>query len=152
MTDDTRPPSDLIGLLDYYLVKKAPFQLPDNVKEAIVRFGPWIALILLIISLPPLLFLLGLGALLVPFTVPFVGGAYAASFSIFTVFLIVQLALEIASLPGLFARRMSGWRLIFYSRLVSIVSLLLTGLIVNAIVGGSISLYILFQVRPLYRE
>lgn len=58
----------------------------------------------------------------------------------------------IAALPGLFAHKMQGWRLIFYSRLLSIVSLLLSGLVVNAIVSGLISLYILFQVRALYEE
>ena len=29
---------------------------------------------------------------------------------------------------------------------------LLSGLVVNAIVGGLISLYILFQIRPLYQS
>jgi len=47
---------------------------------------------------------------------------------------------------------MQGWRLMFYSRLLSIVGLLLSGLIVNTIVVGLISLYILFQVRSLYEE
>ena len=152
MPDESQAPKDLIGFLDFYLVKKAPFQLPDGVKEALVRYGPWIAVVLLVIGLPPLLFLLGLGAVLIPFTVPATGGAYAASFTYVTVFVIVELALDIAALPGLFARKMSGWRLIFYARLVSIVSSLLSGLFVGAVVGGLISLYILFQIRPLYQE
>ena len=42
----------LIATLDEYLVKKAPFALPDGVKEFIVRFGPWISLVLLVLSLP----------------------------------------------------------------------------------------------------
>ena len=39
-------PKDIIGFLDYYLVTKAPFQLPMNIKEGIVKYGPWIAVVL----------------------------------------------------------------------------------------------------------
>ena len=35
MADESQAPKDLIGFLDFYLVKKAPFQLPDGAKEAI---------------------------------------------------------------------------------------------------------------------
>jgi hypothetical protein len=68
MTVDTNPPpKDLIGFLDYYLVQKAPFQIPDGVREIIVKFGPWITLVLLVLMLPPLLLVLGVGTVLVPF-------------------------------------------------------------------------------------
>jgi hypothetical protein len=68
------------------------------------------------------------------------------------VVVLIELVLDIAALPGLFARKMSGWRLIFCARLLSIAHALLIGAIASAILGGIISLYILFQVRPLYRE
>jgi hypothetical protein len=139
-------PKDLIGFLDYYLVKKAPFQLPPAAKEAIVKYGPWIAIVLLVLSLPALLFLFGLGTLLIPFG----GVGYATGFGYLTLLTVVTIGLDVAALPGLFARKMVGWNLIFYARLVAIVSSLLSGMIVNAIVGGLISLYILFQVRELY--
>ncbi|HEX5282159.1 MAG TPA: hypothetical protein VFW28_18920, partial [Micropepsaceae bacterium] len=80
------------------------------------------------------------------------GPAYAATFSWLTLVTIVQIGLLIAALPGLFARKMHGWNLIFYSRILSLVSLLLSGLIVNAIIGALVSFYILFQVRSLYEE
>jgi len=68
MTEDRdQAPKDLIGFLDFYFVKKAPVQLPDNAKEAIVKYGPWIAIVLLVLAVPPLLFVLGLGALVMPF-------------------------------------------------------------------------------------
>ena len=141
-------PKDVIGFLDYYLVKKAPFQLPDNAKEWIVKYAPWIAVVLLVLALPPILFVLGIGSILLPFG----GYAYASSYSFFTILLIVELGLDIAALPGLFARKMQGWRYIFYARVIAIVSGLLTGNVVGALVGGLIGLYILFQVRPLYEE
>ena len=84
----TEAPKDLIGFLDFYLVKKAPFQIPDAGRELIVRFGPWITVVLLILLLPTLLFVLGLGAVLIPFTGA--GGVgHAASFGLVTIFVIV---------------------------------------------------------------
>jgi hypothetical protein len=148
---DTRAseaPKDLIGFLDFYLVKKAPFQIPDGGREVIVKFGPWITLILLILWLPILLVALGLGTILIPFG----GGGYAAGFGVLTLFVIVQIGLMIAALPGLFNRRMAGWRLLFYAQLVGIVYSLLSGAVVSGLLFGLIALYILFQVRPLYHE
>jgi hypothetical protein len=143
---DTAAPKDLIGFLDYYLVQKAPFQLPDRARDAIVRYGPWIAIVLLVISLPLLLAAFGLGVALLPFA------PYAApGFGFTAVVVMIELALDILALPGLFTRKMSGWRLILYARLLSIAHSLLLGAVVGAIVGGIISLYILFQIRPLYR-
>ena len=141
------PPKDLIGFLDFYLVKKAPFQLPDNAREWIVKFGPWITVVLLILFLPVLLVALGIGAVFVPFG----GVGYAAGFGIMTIVLIIELGLMVAALPGLFARKMAGWTLLFYSQLVGIVYNLFTGSIVGGLLFGLIGLYILFQVRTKYQ-
>ena len=116
-----------IGFLDFYLVKKAPFQIPDGGREWIVKFGPWITVVLLILTLPLLLFALGLGAIFIPFG----GVGYATGFGVLTLFVIVEFGLMIAALPGLFARKMAGWRLLFYSQLVSIVYNVLSGHIVG---------------------
>jgi hypothetical protein len=147
-TPTTEAPKDLIGFLDFYLVKKAPFQLPDGAKEWIVQFGPWITVVLLILTLPLLLVALGLGTLLMPFG----GVGYASGFGILTLFVVVEIGLMIAALPGLFNRKLGGWRLLFYSQLVSLVYSLLSGNIISGLIVGLISLYILFQVRPLYHE
>ena len=147
MITDAQAPKDLIGFLDYYLVKKAPFQIPDGGREAIVKFGPWVVVVLLVITLPALLLVLGIGTALVPFA----GVGYATGFGVAALGLIIQVALEVMALPGLFARKLSGWRLMFYAALVGIVTSLLSGSIVGAILGGLIGLYILFQVRGLYR-
>ena len=146
MTTSEQAPRDLIGMLDFYLVKKAPFQIPGEIREFLVKFGPWIALVLLIISLPALLVLFGIGTALMPFG----GVGYAAGFSYLSVMLLAQVALQAFALPGLFARKMSGWKLIFYAQLIGIAFSLLSGSILGALIGGLIGLYILFQVRPLY--
>lgn len=141
------PPKDLIGFLDFYLVKKAPFQIPDNGREWIVKFGPWITVVLLILLLPLLLVALGIGAVFMPFG----GVGYAAGFGLMTIVLIVELGLMIAALPALFARKMAGWTLLFYSQLVGIVYNVFTGNVVGGLLMGLIALYILFQVRTKYQ-
>lgn len=146
MTTSDQAPKDLIGFLDFYLVKKAPFQIPAEIKEFLVKFGPWIAIVLMLLSLPALLLILGIGAALTPFGTP----AYGVGFGYLSVVLIAQFVLMALALPGLFARKMSAWKLIFYSQLVGIVFSLLSGSILGALIGGLIGLYVLFQIRPLY--
>jgi hypothetical protein len=142
-----QPPKDLIGFLDFYLVKKAPIQLPDNAKEWIVQYGPWITLVILVLTLPLLLAVLGIGTVLMPFA----GVGYATGFGFVAIGLIIEIGLTVMALPGLFARKMSGWTLLFYARLVSLVANVLSGAVVSALLVALISLYVLFQVRPLYK-
>ena len=145
-TPTTEAPKDLIGFLDFYLVKKAPVQIPEGGKEWIVKFGPWITVVLLVLSLPLLLVALGIGTFLIPFG----GVGYASGFGLLTIVLIAEIGLMIAALPGLFARKMAGWRLLFYSQLISIVFNVLSGSIVWGLLFGLISLYVLFQIRSKY--
>ena len=147
MTAETsQAPKDLMGFLDYYLVTKAPFQIPDGAREWIVKYGPWIVVVLLVLSLPALLIIFGVGTFLVPFG----GVGYATGFGVAAIGLIAQLALEVLALPGLFARKMSGWTLLFYAQVVGFVASLLSGAIVGPIIGLLIGLYILFQIRGKY--
>jgi hypothetical protein len=147
MADSAQAPKDLMGFLEFYLVQKAPFQIPPEGKEWIVKYGPWITVILLIFFLPALLVVLGIGAAFVPFA----GVGYATGFGYAAVLLLVQIGLMLVALPGLFARKMTGWNMLFYSRIVSFVATLLMGAIISALVGALIGFYILFQIRPLYK-
>jgi hypothetical protein len=147
MTDDSsQGPRDLTGFLDYYLVTRAPFQIPDGAREWIVRYGPWILLVLLVLSLPAVLIALGIGT----FVLPFSGVGYATGFGFVTLFVVAGFVLRALALPGLFARRMQGWRLLYYATLVDLAGGILSGSIVGALIGALIGLYILFQVRSLY--
>src|SRR3990167_11475335 len=90
----------LEDLLHEYLVKKAP-ALPGNIKEAIVNFAPWITLVILILTLPLVLAVFGLGAFFAPFS--FLGGITAGTNYLLTIlFSGVQLVLEAMAIPGLF--------------------------------------------------
>ena len=147
MADEaSQAPKDIIGFFDFYFVKKAPFQIPEQGRELIVKWGPWITVVLIALTLPLILVLLGFGTAFIPFG----GYAYATGFGLGAIFLIVYFGLMIAALPGLFARKMSGWRLMFYAELSALVHSLLILAIVSGIIGALIGFYILFQIRTKY--
>lgn len=158
MAETASPPKDLIGFLDYYFVKKAPFQIPPAGREWLVRFGPWIVVILLIFAVPPVLFVLRRGA----WTPIAIGGyrwgdpgayswGYAYGYWPWMLGILLHFGLMAAAVPGLFARRMSGWRLAFYAELVSVAAAVLSLAIVSGLVFALIAFYVLFQIRPLYK-
>lgn len=140
--------SNLESTLEVYFVKKAPFQLPPGAKEAIVKFGPWIMVILLVLSLPIIFAALGLSAMMGQ-TIMMYGNTPMYQVGLWIS--IASLVVDAMALPGLFARKMSGWRLAFYASLLSIVSSLVMGQVVSAILSAVIGLYILFQVKSMYK-
>jgi hypothetical protein len=141
--------TQLDHLLEEYLVKKVP-SIPPNIKEAIVKFGPYIALVLTVMALPAILFVLGLGTFVMPFT--FLGGVAAGTtFSITMIFSLIAFVLGALAIPGLFRRAKSAWNLLYYATLVGVVQNVITFNLGGLIIGSLLSLYILFQVRELYR-
>ncbi len=154
MAESASAPKDLIGFLDHYLVRKAPFQIPPAGREGLVRFMPWIVLILLIVSVPAVLFALRLGA-----WAPGVYRwgdrglywSYGFRYWLWAPLVVLNFALMAAALPGLFARRMPGWRLAFYAELVSVLAALLSFAIVSGLLTALVAFYILFQIRSLYK-
>jgi hypothetical protein len=137
----------LVAMLEPFFTTKAPFQLPEGVREWLVKFGPWITLVLLVLALPAVLLLLGISA----FVVPAAAVTGNTGFGVGVILLIVQLVLQAASLPGLFARKLSGWNLLFYSDILGLVVSIMNGNIVGAIIGTVIGLYILFQIKSYYK-
>jgi hypothetical protein len=144
--DAGQAPKDIIGFLDFYFVKKAPFQIPEEGRELIVKWGPWIAVILLALTLPFVMFVLGFGTFLMPYG----GYGYATGFGTAAAFLILHIVLVALSLPGLFARKMAGWRFMFYAQVASLIQSILYGAFISGIIGALIAFYILFQVRAKY--
>ena len=128
------------------VVKKLP-SLPASAKEMIVKFSPWIALVVLVFSLPTLLAALGLSALMMP------GWGYRLHFgyNIAWWISIASMVLMIVALPGLFKRKMSSWRLIFYSGLVMALYNLVLMDLGSLVIGTGVSMYILFQIKSYYK-
>jgi hypothetical protein len=127
--------------------EKAPFQIPDEWQEVMVKYGPYILLILVPLSL----LAIGIGAIATifsAFTLNFLG-------SISLLLTILSMILNLVALPGLFSRsRSSGWTLLYYgfllNTLASLVTLSIVGILSGAI-GFLIGGFILFQIRGKYK-
>ena len=142
--------SQLEDTLDLYLVKKAPFSLPESAKEVIVKYGPWITLVILVMALPAILFTFGMGAVVAPFA--FLGGVRAGvNFGVGMLFSAAVLVIEALAIPGLFKRKMSAWRLMFYGSLLSAVEALISFNLGGLVIGTGLSLYVLFQIKSYYK-
>lgn len=126
--------------------EKAPFQMADEWKEIIVKYGPYISLILVPLSLLSI----GIGTILSIFsllTVNFLG-------TLSLVLTIIAMVLNLVALPGLFARTRSGWTLVYYGFLLNTLSSIIT-LSVSGILGAAIGFliggFVLFQIRNKYK-
>ncbi len=157
MSDQTHHSSEmslqkLEETLELYFVKKAPFQLPSEVKDAIVKFGPWVLLILMVLSLPVIIAALGLTAVFAPVTTGYgmMSGRNVFSF-IPLILTVLSLVFNVIALPGLFNKTMKGWKNAFYAQLLSIASSLLSLQVGGAIISALIGFYILFQVKDRYK-
>ena len=142
-------------ILEEYLVEKAPFQLPKNVKEIIVKFAPYLAIIGVVMGIPGVLALLGAGTILAPLGLvggmmtgrPFLGFGYIVS----VVFLGVMILLEGLAIPGLFSRSKKAWTYLYWSALVGVLQNIIGFNVGGLVIGGLISMYFLFQVKEYYK-
>lgn len=145
----------LEGFFDTYLHIKAPFQLPANVKEFIVKYGPWITLVILIIAalviIPLALLALGLTAASAPFSVAAGYGGNAVMGIISAIIGVATLVLEAIAIPKLLKRQLGGWKLVYYAALLSALGSLISLNIVSLVLGLLISMYVLFQIREYYK-
>lgn len=154
MTTNRNPdPKQLLGQIDSffttYLAKKAP-SLPAGVKEFLVKFGPYFYILVILLSIVPVLALLGITALFAP--VAYMGGIRAGtSFSLAGLFLLATLVLDGLAIPGLLKRSLNGWNLLFYSTLVGAVYSILSMNLSSLIIGTGISLYFLYQIKSYYK-
>ena len=144
--------TQLEDTLNEYFGKKAP-AMPENIKEIIVKLAPFLAILGVILSLPAVFLLLGLGGLATMMS-PF-GGMQAMTtiptMWLSIVLLIPVVVLEILAIPGLFARTKQGWKYMYWAELISIVSSIAQFNIIGAVIGALIGFYLLFQVKNLYK-
>jgi hypothetical protein len=131
-----------------YLGHKAP-QLPEKWREVIVKLAPWITLILMLLAIPAILFLLGVGAALAPVAI-LSGAGNGVLYIVGLALTAVAIILEVMSINGLFKRSITGWRYAYWATLVSAVSAIFGGNF-GSLIGTVISLYFLFQIKKYYR-
>lgn len=143
------------AMLDEYMVKKAPFALPKEAKEFIVKVSPYLIIVMAIFALPIIFGALGLATVMTPFAMmggygPGYGWGFGAMISIIVA--IITIIMEVMAVPGLFKRTKASWRLVFYATIVSLIGGILSGGIIGAIIGAIIGWYMLFQVKDLYKN
>lgn len=144
------PLEQLESWFDLYLGQKAP-QLPENFRETLVKIAPYVTIVVMLIAIP--LLLLALSALGIVAVASPVIASYTYFGPLFWVSILVLLAslvLEAMAIPGLFKRSIKAWRLLYWASLLAGVSNII-GFNIGSLIGTVIGLYILFQVKKLYR-
>jgi hypothetical protein len=144
--------AQLEAMLDTYMVTKAPFALPAELKEFIVKVSPYLIIVFAILALPLIFGAMGLTAVLSPYAMMGGGWGFGWGFrSIISLAVaVITLVIEVMAVPGLFKRTHGAWRLVFYASIVSLVGSLLSFNIIGGIIGAIIGWYILFQVKDKY--
>ncbi len=155
MADIQTPINEHVNTLEREIEKivlsKSVPAIPDNIKEILVKIAPWFAAISMFMLLPLIFAALGISAVALPFS--YLGGMRMGfGYTIQLIFSVVLIGIQIMAIPGLFKRKASAWRLMFYSTLISLVQQLLSFDVVGVVVGGAISFYILFQVKEKYNK
>ena len=140
----------LIEEIDKY-VKKVP-PPPANIRDLLVQFAPWAAILTVLISLPAVLAIFGAGAYFGAYGMAGYGYAgWGIRYTIATLFLIANLVIRGLSISGLFAKSIKGWNLLFYSVLLYFVYAIFNFDVIGGIVSTLISLYLIFQIRTYYK-
>lgn len=140
--------------LDLYLGQKAP-QLPKEWKEFIVKVAPYLAIFGVVFGIPAVLALFGFSAFVLPIGTlggmmsgrPFLGVGYIVN----VLFLVGVIILEALAISPLFKRSKTGWNYMFYATLLGAIQNLVSFNVGGLIIGTLLSLYILFQVKELYK-
>lgn len=124
----------LDSFLDLYLVKKAP-AIPENYKELIVKYGPFVLLIPILFELR--FFLSFFGNYFLPGYNSFFGPFF------FNIIFLVVTIFQIVSFFWLLNRLKKGWSLLYYISLITLFSNPILAIII---------LYLLFQTRSYYKN
>lgn len=150
----TGPFAQLEEFLEEYLVRKAPYTLPEKWKLTLVKFAPWISVLVVIFALPIVFGLLGINfAILNLFHK--IGGGYVvypgmSFWNISMLLAMASLVLEVIAIPGLFKRSHSGWLFLFIASLLTIIQHILY-FDFGSLLGSVLGLYFLFQVKSYYK-
>ena len=140
--------NQIINTVEEWYSKLPP--LPRSWTEVIVKITPWIALVFGILGVLGSIAAFGILTVLSPF-VALGGGVGAATNGVIgSLLALVSSGLLLAAFPGTRAGKMSGWNMLFYSEVVSLVSSVVF-FSVGGVVGALIGFYILFQIKTHYR-
>lgn len=129
-----------------FLGKFPPF--PDDIKEFLVKYGPYLILFGAVFMLFGLLAAFGIGTAAIGIGVMAYGSGFMMYIALFitTIIAIVYLM----AFSPLRARKKAGWNLLYYALLLSLLSSLIQLALLSAIISGVIGFWVLFQIRDKY--
>ena len=129
-----------------FLGKFPPF--PDDIKELLVKYGPYLILISAVFMLFGLLTAFGVGTAAIGIgAIPF-GSGLMMYIALFVVTIIAVIYLM--AFTPLRARKKAGWNLIYYALLLSLFSNIIQLAFLSAIISGVLGFWVLFQIREKY--
>lgn len=142
--------TEIENFLNLYFGKKAPV-MPESAKEVLVKYAPYLSLLILIFTIPVILFAFGLSAALSPFTY-YAGYHPLFSFSFYGLLSLLSMVFSALAVPGLFKKTRQSWEYMFYASLASLLSSLFKPDFASLIIGGALSFWVLFQIRSYYKN
>jgi hypothetical protein len=131
------------------LFAKLP-NLPANIRALIVKVAPYFAILGVVLGLPAILALLGLGSVAAQLTTMSGMWVTSSAIGLSVVFVIGSIVLQALSIPGLFARKIAGWRFAYWAVLLGGVQNLLMMNLMGFVISTGIGLYLLFEIRSSY--
>jgi|SRR5579871_2663574 len=142
--------NDIISMMGDWFAK-AP-SLPKNIQDTLAKIAPILALIFGIIGILGALGGLGLLTIFSPFAMMegMHGYGYGTGFIAAALWLVSSIFMLVAY-PGLRARKMKGWTMLFWSEAISFVGSLVSLAIVSGIIGAVIAFYLLYQIKSYYK-
>lgn len=130
-------------------------QLPDSIGEFLVKYGPYLMIVGLAMSIFGFLSTFGILASINPLVRSSYfrgyGLGYGSYFSIHSLIGLVSTIFMAIAIPGLLKRTKAAWNLMFYASLVTAISYLVGMNIGSLIIGMVINWYLLFQIRKFYK-
>lgn len=164
------PLAPLEKSLDGVFGKNAPVQIPAKGREAIVKYSPWIGLVVGVLGLLASL-AIWRTAHAVNRLVDFANQLTASygghvvehhlgvAFWVSFVLLVLTSLAAIVAFPALQARKKTGWNLLFYSSLLNVVYGVAAlfydnggvSSLLSAVISSVVGFYILFQIRSYYK-
>lgn len=147
MADTNKTGNDIIKTLEDFF-KKAP-SLPTSARDVLYKITPWFAIIFGVLGV-----LAGLAAVGVSPIAVFGGVSAGGAVLISGILAIITSVMMILAFPKLRRSQMAGWKLLFWSQAISVLSSVLAGGlngIVGTVIGALIGFYILFQIKSYYK-
>ncbi|UBM58379.1 hypothetical protein LAG90_16365 [Marinilongibacter aquaticus] len=131
------------SILTPIFTTKSPVQLPETWREGLVKYIPWIMLILAPLSL----LAIGLGGL--SYALDLFSGHFLRSLGM--IFSIVAMVVDLLAIKPLFDKSRKGWKLLLLGYVLTLISNILSFSFVGLVLGFLIGGFFLFQIKTYYK-